>query len=255
MDKTTQNSASPTVNPGFEQARLRALSSLTDPRLGIGTLGEKLLHRTLKLYYEPNEELHEIEHLGFVADVKNGQGITEIQTRAFDRLKEKLPAFLADCPVTVVYPVVKERRLIWLDPESGELTSPKKSPKRGRLSDLLVELSRIPELVGRDGLTFRVAVLKADEYRVLDGRGESKKKGATKINIIPTELLEEISISSSNGLAGLIPPLPDIFTAKEFSSACGLRGIRASVTLRFLLRLGLVKRIGKRANAYLYSRV
>ena len=61
---------------------------------GIGTLGEKTLHAVLKNYFEPNAANHEIKVGGFVADIVNDKGVTEIQTRSFDRLKRKLSTFL-----------------------------------------------------------------------------------------------------------------------------------------------------------------
>lgn len=72
---------------------------------GIGTLGERTLHMVLKRYFEPDESLHEIRVGGFVADIVRPNGIIEIQTRDFSKLRRKLAAFLELGPVTVVYPV------------------------------------------------------------------------------------------------------------------------------------------------------
>ena len=79
-------------------------------------------------YYAPDESTHEIPIGGCVADIYTGEEILEIQTRSFDRLREKLDRFLPLCPVTIVYPIPHEKRLIWIDEETGELSSPRKSP-------------------------------------------------------------------------------------------------------------------------------
>ena len=76
---------------------------------GIGTLSEKTLHSVLKYYIEPCDDFHEVAYCSFVADIMRDGCITEIQTRAFDRLRKKLAAFLPNCPVTVVFPIAENR--------------------------------------------------------------------------------------------------------------------------------------------------
>ena len=83
--------------------------------MGIGTYGEKLLHRTLKYYFEPNSDFHEVAFNGSVADIKNGEGIIEIQTRSFEKLVPKLERFLCCSHVTVVYPIIERKRICRMD--------------------------------------------------------------------------------------------------------------------------------------------
>ena len=81
------------------------------------------MHAALKSYYEPDFESREVKVGGFVADIVGENGIIEIQTRGFDRLRRKLDAFLKAARVTVVYPVVPKRGLCWVDPETGVYSS------------------------------------------------------------------------------------------------------------------------------------
>ena len=220
----------------------------------VGTLSEKLLHRTLKYYFEPDPERHEIPVEGYVADILNGEGIVEIQTRGFRNLRAKLDAYLPLYPVTVVYPVVVERRVIWVDAESGEAEAPQRSPKKGRASDLLSELSQLPNGIPNGRLRYRLVFLSADEYRLADGRGPNRRRGATKVDIFPTELMGTMDITSLCELGEILPPLPEQFSARQFYSAMRLRGIRASITLSYAVKIGLVERIGQQGRAYLYSK-
>ena len=48
-----------------------------DTKNGIGTYGEKTLHAVMKKYIEPDESKHEIKIGKFVADIVNGEEITE----------------------------------------------------------------------------------------------------------------------------------------------------------------------------------
>lgn len=88
------------------------------PRAAIGSVSEGSLHHFLKFYFEPDADLHEVGVGRYFADIRNEDGILEIQTRALYRLKPKLDAFLPLDAVTVVYPVAAVKRLSWLDPDT-----------------------------------------------------------------------------------------------------------------------------------------
>ena len=134
-------------------------------RAGIGTLSERALHRILKLAAEPNEEFHEKKILGSVADIANAHGIIEIQTRAFERLVPKLSKFLAEHSVEVLYPIARQKRLHWINPETGEISPPRKSPKMGKPSDAFFELYKIRAFLGHENFAVRLVLLDMEEYR------------------------------------------------------------------------------------------
>lgn len=85
----------------------------------IGRLNERTLHLTLKNMLEPDPAFHEVKYLGYVADIKRGNEIIEIETRSFANLRKKLDAFLEDCTVTLVYPVACPKYVVWVDPVTG----------------------------------------------------------------------------------------------------------------------------------------
>ena len=222
---------------------------------GIGTLGEKALHAVLKSYFEPNSANHEIKAGGFVADILNDGGVTEIQTRGFDKLRKKLGAFLALVPVTVVCPVVRKKELIWLDTESGEASRARKSPKTGKPTDALRELCKIHSFLGHENLTVCVLMLDCEEYRTLDGWDKTKKKGSTRYERIPTALCEEIYFKKKEDYAALLPDsLPDTFTASDFRRAVGFGGMSATFSLKMFCELGICRQTGKKGRAFLYTK-
>lgn len=92
----------------FLEACRWALSGEGAPQ-GIGTLGEKALHRAVKYYFQPDSQQREVPVPPYVADAITPEGILEVQTRSFRRLRPKLQAFLSQGPVTVVYPVPAKR--------------------------------------------------------------------------------------------------------------------------------------------------
>ena len=236
----------------FADAKARLLS-LSEKQSGIGTLAEKSLHKILKLYYEPREEYHEIPFLSYVCDVKNENGIIEIQTGSFTPLIHKLTRFLQETRVIVVYPIIAEKYLIWVNKETGELTEPKKSPKKGKYSDALPQLSIISELLPCENLTVRLVLLSADEYKYLDGYGESRKKRATKIEKLPRRIIDEFEIKEVNDIKKLLPPLENTFRSADFNKATGLKRRKAFFSLKFLERVGVIEKVGKDKNAFLYK--
>ncbi|MCR5808936.1 MAG: hypothetical protein K6G56_05185 [Clostridiales bacterium] len=216
---------------------------------GIGMLGEKTLHSALKYYYEPDETRHEIEFSGFFADVKNEDGVIEIQTRSLSSLKRKLAAYLPLTAVTVVHPVVRRRRLIYLDEETGELSKPRLSPKTGSVYDAFWELIRIREFLPDPNLMVVIPVVDADEYRTRTEptRGFKKRRGKslTKYELVPTELVEErVFVCGEDWLRLIPPPLleKDGFTAAELSRSLKISEDDARVVCRTLFEAAALKR-------------
>lgn len=221
---------------------------------GIGTLGEKMLHRALKYYLEPDEKNHEIPFLGSVADIKNEEGIIEIQTRSFNKLIPKLKRFLPEERVTVVCPIIQNRMICRIDTETGESLTPKKSSKKGKPSDALGEISMIRRFIPHENLTVLIALLDATETRMLNGKIRVGRKKTAKINCVPTSINSFIQLKEPEDYRLLLPSvLPDSFTAEEFERYYGLRGINSHGALMLLMQLGILSRERKGREAYVYS--
>ncbi len=232
-----------------------APTSDEDPiRRGIGTLGEKTVHAMLKRYYEPDASLHEVSCRGFVADILSGNRIIEIQSRGFERLVPKLIALLEDYDITVVFPVVVKKEIVWVDPETGECRKPRISNKHGHELDLFSELYRIREFLDHRHLHFRVVKINAREYRLTNGQGAQKKKHATKVDILPLSILGEINVESPRDYACFLPSsLPSVFTADLLRDKTGASLLAARMALRVMREHGTVIYKGKERHRNLYS--
>ena len=223
-------------------------------RDNIGTLGEKTLHAVLKNYFEPDTSKHEIKIGSFFADIASDKGITEIQTRNLYALRRKLDYFLVSYNVTVVHPVVLSKTVCWVDPQSAEVVSSRKSSKKGSLYSALKELSALTDYFDDENLTVCLILCDVEQYNLLDGYGEDKKRRATKFEIIPTALHEEIYIREIRDLMMFIPAkLPDVFTFDQFEKNVKLDRISAHRALKMFLTLGLVRNIGKDGKKYVYE--
>lgn len=240
-----------------DRLRFAAAVSAAEVRVraagGIGTLGERTLHAALKLYYEPDTDLHEVGVGRYVADIKNADGITEIQTRGFSSLGKKLDAFLPEGQVTVVYPLAAKKWIAMLDPETGTLGEKHRSPKKETPLDALWELSFILPHLGDANLTVRLPMLEVLEFRRRGGR--RWKNSTTRLERLPLDLIDEAVFRTKDDYRALLPAeLPAVFTAADFAKAAKRSKNFTQKALKTLCALDAVERCGKAQNAYLYRR-
>jgi len=223
-------------------------------RLGIGSLGEKTLHAVLKHTFEPDASKHEIKIGGFFADIVNLNGITEVQTRSFNALRKRLAFFLENYIVTIVYPIAQRKWLVWIDPETGECTKRRKSPKTGKACEILDELYRIKPFLTHSNLRLRLVMLDIIEYRNLNGWNKDRKKGSSRFDRIPEDIHDEVEINDLEDYVKLIPDgLPKVFAVKDFFEKSGLSLKKAGTALNVLKYVSAVVQVGKNGRALLYE--
>lgn len=222
---------------------------------GIGLLNERTLHAFLKVHYEPDTEKQEVRVGRYVADIFNEQGITEIQTGSFSKLKGKLAAFLKNYDVTVVYPVAQIKRIVWVDPETGETTQPRRSPKTGTGMEIFRELIYIKDFLKAPNLTLKIVLLELDEYRFLNGWSKDRKKGSVRKDRTPATILGELTVCSAAEYAALLPAaLPSIFSVAELKKSAKISSRHAQCAVNVLTVVGAIERVGKRGRAFLYHK-
>ncbi len=237
----------------FEAARKKVIG-VDRKRSGIGTLSEKTVHAILKNYYEPDEEKQEIPIENYVADIFSDGEIMEIQTRQFNKMRNKLSAFLPLYPVTIVYPIPREKWIIWIDEESGELSQKRKSPAKGNVYLAFIELYKIKMYLKNPNLRVKLVLMDMEEYKLLNGWSRDKKKGSSRYDRIPTELVEEVDITRIEDYMQFVPyDLEEEFTSKEFAKAAHIPVRLAQTVLNILYDLGIVTRTGKKGREYLYT--
>lgn len=240
-------------NAAFEAAK-RKIIGVDRQRLGVGTLSEKTVHAILKNYYEPDEGHQEIPIEKYIADIYAHGEIIEIQTRQFDKMRNKLSAFLPLYPVTIVYPVPREKWIIWIDEESGELSKKRKSPAKGNPYLVFPELYKIKMFLKDPHLRIRIAMLDMEEYKLLNGWSRDRKKGASRYDRIPTQLVQEYEIQRPEDFLQFVPlELENGFTSREFAAAAHIPLSLAQIVLNILHYMGTVIRTGKKGQHYLYE--
>ena len=240
-------------------AFLAALEKATDSeraRNGIGMQSEKTLHLFLKNYLQPDEACHEIKVGRFVADIMKDGRITEIQTRSFNAMRKKLEYFLeSGYDVTVVHPLAAVKKLCWINPKTGDVGKTRKSPKKMSIHDAFYELYKIKSFLLRENLHFRFVLLELTEYRNLDGWSYDGKRGSTRFDRIPADIIGEINIVSASDYKKHLPEgMSEEFTSKDYARCAGVNLRRAQTALNVLKYVGAVTEVGKNKNSIIYKR-
>ena len=241
-------------NQRLETAREKAVCSRI-ASYNIGTYQEKTLHSVLKYFYEPAIDYHEVKLGRYIADIMKDDEITEVQTGSFAPLSRKLSFFLPNYPVTIVYPIAHIKWILWVNPETGEITKKRKSPKEGSPYELFMELYHIKEFVLHEHLSIKIAMLNIEEYRYLDGWSHDRKKGSHRYDRIPVSFDSEIVLHAPEDYLLYVPEelYESEFTVSEFGKCCHIRPRLASNVVRMLRYMGLFEFTGKRGRAYLYK--
>lgn len=237
----------------FQEIRDKALGT-ERIREGIGTLSEKTTHMILKNYYESDPNKQEIPIGNYVADIFTGQEIIEIQSAQFGKMRDKLEAFLPEYPVTIIHPIPYKKWVIWVDEETGALSPPRKSPKKGGAYQAFLELYRIRDFLADRHLTVKLLLMEMEEYKLLNGYGKNKKIRASRYDRIPLEILEEIVIERPEDLMQFIPlELEEPFTRKQFAKAAHIDERLASLALKLYQYYGMIEHTGKEGRSYVYE--
>lgn len=219
----------------------------------IGGLGEKTLHLTLKYFFEENSDYHEVSVGKYFADVLRDGRALEVQTRNFCSFRKKLAYVSERMPVTVVHPIIAQKRLFWTELEGGEISGGRISPKHCDIYDTFRELVYIRELLHRENLSFCFPVIECSEYKLLCGWDSEKKKGSVRYNLVPEKLLGFYEFDTAFAFSVLLPEGENnFFTVKEISSLTGKDRRTANAFVNVLKYLDILREDGKKGKAIKY---
>lgn len=238
----------------FEEA-CRAVVGAEREKNGIGTLGEKTLHAVIKRYIEPHTENHEVKIGRYVADIVGENGVFEIQTGSFTPLRDKLECLLDYTDVTVVYPMAAVKYICRIDPETGEIAKPRRSPRKMKPCDAFYELIKIKYTLDNPRFHLKLIMLELHELRLPENGHRRHRRGSVRIDRIPVRILDEIDIDRPEDYDMFIPEMPtNTFTIDGFAKAAGIDYKCAQRALRVLEYLGRVFPAGMDGRKKLFRR-
>jgi len=224
-------------------------------RKSIGTKNESSLHRTLKYQYTGPGGKTETQVDGYVADgiSKDGEYI-EVQTGSFAPLKKKIKKFSKLGKVRIIHPI-SIIKMIEVYNTDKELLYRRKSPVRGTLWNIFFALLHAPELPLIKSVSIEVVLANITEKRIKDGKGSWRRKGISVQDKVLSAWHESIVFSKPRDYLRFIPfKKNEEFTVSCLAQQANIDILTARKALYVLTKMNVIKRTGKKGNAWVYVR-
>jgi hypothetical protein len=218
----------------------------------IGTLNEKPLHAALKTHYERPGDRFEVPLDGFHIDLVRGDLLVEFQTGNFGAMKRKLALLVPDHRIRLVYPIPVEKWIVKID-DTGRELSRRKSPKRGCVDDVFVELVFLPALLAEPNFSLEVLMTREEEVRFKDSRKRRRGGWATAERQL-IDVADRWVFDHPADLADLLPgELPAEFTTADIARGTG-KPLSIAQKMAYCLRAsGAITPAGKQGRSILYE--
>jgi hypothetical protein len=198
-------------------------------------MNERSLHSEIKKVYSLPGDHFEAKLDNYIVDILRGQLIIEVQTKNFSALKEKLQTLTEKHQVRLVYPLPEKKWITYLTKENVVINK-RKSPKKGKLTDLFRELVMIPHMIGDENFSLEVLLIDEEEVRCNDGKGSWRRRG---VSIKGRRLLQVNSRILFQNKTDYLKILPDslnqVFTNKELSKLAKIP-VRTARQITYCLR-------------------
>ena len=214
---------------------------------------EYSLHSAIKDWYMVSGDELEVKVEDFIIDILRGKLLIEIQTGNFSVVKKKLIKLLLNNKVRLVYPIAKLKWIVHLS-RSGEFVRRRKSPKKGKLTDLFYELVHTPSLIGDRNFSLEVLLIEEEEVRCDDGRGSWRRRGVSVRDRKLLNVFERIVFEDSQDFLEFLPKeLDRYFTNKVLALKLGISVRLAQKITYCLSKMGVISIAGKKRNELLFQ--
>ena len=229
-------------------------NSLVLEQTGININNEKSLHSSIKQWYAVPGDRLEVKVDKYIIDLVREDSLIEIQTRNFSAIGNKLRDLVKYNKVMLVHPIAIEKYIVTLE-DSEEAISRRKSPKKGKLTDLFDELVRIPDLMGQDNFILEILMTKEEEIRCKDGKGSWRRKGISIKDRRLLEVVEKVTFKEEKDFLRFLPEeLPLNFTNKDLAKILKINVYKARKITYCFRKMKLIKEVGKLKNELIFER-
>jgi hypothetical protein len=219
----------------------------------IGTLRETELHAALKRHYARSGDRLEAEVDGYIVDIVRADELVEIQTHNFAALKCKLPHLLERHAVRVVYPIAQAKWIARVTADQHTPIGRRKSPRRGTLEDVFLELVSLPELIAHPRFTLEVVLIHEEEVRC-PRSGRQRRRDWRVCNRRLLGVMEALTFTKPHDFRRFIPAdLAVPFTSHGLATALQRPDYLAHKMTYCLRKMGVLTIVGKRQRAWLYA--
>ena len=220
----------------------------------IGTLNEKTLHADLKWLYSESRDQLEKRVGNYVIDIVRDDLLIEIQTSNFANIRKKLENLIQDNKVRLIHPIVRDKWISNIDNQLNTVGRRRLSPKHCSYIDIFEELIRIPHIISHPNFTVELLLVQIEEIREKNNQRSWRRKGWSIFDKKLVRIVERKQFENPNDFLCFIPKsLEPPFTNLELARSLK-KPIRLVRKISYCLRkMGMLKVVGKKGNAYLFD--
>ncbi|MGE5638113.1 MAG: hypothetical protein ACM3WQ_05335 [Chloroflexota bacterium] len=180
---------------------------------------EHSLHSEIKRIYSLPGDIFEAKLDNYIIDILRDKLVIEIQTRNFSAIKKKLHALIKTHQVRLVYPISENKWITYIT-KDGTTINKRKSPRRGKLTDLFRELVRIPDMLRMTNFSLEVLFIDEEEIRCNDGKGTWKRRGVSIKGRRLIKVNDRLLFQNKQDYLKIVPNnLNEFFTNKELAKS------------------------------------
>jgi hypothetical protein len=191
---------------------------------------------------------------GYIVDIIQNDTIIEIQTGNFSKIRKKLAKLLEHYKVKLVYPIACEKELVVYDSRREKILYRRRSPKRGKLIDVVDEIIYIPKLIAQKTFSLEAVLIKEEEIRAADGEGSWRRRGVSVVDRKLVKIVDRIEFLHVRDYLKLLPDhLPSSFTNKDIADVMCIPMRKAQKLTYSLRQMGLLRVIGKKGNTQVFQ--
>jgi len=218
-------------------------------------MNEFSLHSEIKKVYSLPGDQFEVKLDNYIVDILRENLIIEVQTKNFSALKEKLQVLTEKHRVRLVYPL-PERKYITHVTKDHIVLNTRKSPKKGRLTDLFRELVMIPNMIGVENFSLEVLLIDEEEIRCDDGRGSWRRRGVSIKERNLLKVNDRILFQTKADYLKILPEdLKEVFTNRELAKLTKI-SLRTARQITYCLRKsGVVRLAGKKGRELIFQKI
>jgi len=212
------------------------------------------LHSSIKDWYSLRGDRLEARVENYIIDIVRNDLLIEIQTRNFSAIKGKLRSLISSYSVRLVYPIAERKWIVRVSRSNGEMVSRRRSPKRGKLTDLFDELVWIPHLAGEDNFSMEVLMIEEEEIWCADGKGSWRRRGVSIKDRKLLDVVERVRFVERGDFLRFLPSdLDQPFTNKSLAREIGV-SVHQSRRITYCLKhMGAIREVGKRRNELFFE--
>jgi ribosomal protein S25 len=218
-------------------------------------MNEFSLHSEIKKIYSLPGDQFEVKLGNYIVDILRDNLVIEVQTKNFSALKEKLQVLTEKHKVRLVYPL-PEKKWITHVTKNHIILNTRKSPRKGKLTDLFRELVMIPHMIGEENFSLEVLLIDEEEVRCDDGKGSWRRRG---VSIKERKLLkvnDRILFQTKADYLKILPEdLNEVFTNKELAKLAKI-SVRTARQITYCLRKSeVIRLVGKNGRQMVFQKI